>query len=92
MDDIVYHSLSRPKDQEKCSCNRIPRTRGWTLGDVYRLVDHWLCRPTEDETEGEMDSTRAPVKIPARIRKHLPTFRDLFSKRHLVLLHVIVYM
>jgi hypothetical protein len=47
---------------------------------LYPLVDHWHCRPTEDETEGEMESARAPAKIPAGIRKPLPTLRDLFSK------------
>ena len=59
--NVLYHSLSRPKDDRKKNANAIEFGE---LGDVYQIVEHWLRRPKEDETVAAMDEHTGPRRNP----------------------------
>ena len=53
------------RPQDKCNCDRSLRTWPCSLGDVYQMVEHRLCRPTK---VAERKGAWAPVEIRAYIR------------------------
>jgi hypothetical protein len=68
--NIFYHSLfyySRPRDDRKKNTHAIEFCE---LGDVYQIVEHRLCRPTEDEAVAVMDRRTAPSRNPG-LHSHL---------------------
>jgi len=82
-DNVLYHSLSRLRDDRKknADANRILRSRRCCLGNLRDVVERRLCRPSGGATVVDGSACGHQSKSRPAFSKTLADFRGVISRR-----------